>query len=180
MRRTVLIAAGLAGLVVVGSATSVLRSAGDAACGACHLHGRLLEEKGAAVTMGGRHGAGRVRCFQCHQGDGTVDLALTEWVAVRDTVRWAAGGAGEPERLMVPRLAEAACRRCHGPGTEHGGFHGMTAHRLDMPLACRSCHRAHGAGAERGAMGWKSGCTVCHGAAARIADRYSERLRSGR
>lgn len=146
--------AGLAALPLIASETL---KRDPAFCAACHLpdgttlhaaKNRLFREQ-PPRDLAALHRAKQAdfSCAGCHDGRTFGQRLAVRWEEAANTAAYFLGNYKEPERLKAGLMPDETCESCHHTlPTEHGTFHGITAHRPKIKFPCIDCHAAHAAG----------------------------------
>ncbi|RMH32518.1 MAG: hypothetical protein D6690_13585 [Nitrospirae bacterium] len=123
----------------------------DTFCIACHLHERKYKEftvpPGQEVSLAARHHTtNKVRCIDCHKGEGVWERLGVLTIAAWDTIIYFLGMHEEPQHMRFP-LGNATCLKCHQKDLVPKGayatkYHDLTPH-ANLPIRCPECHVAH-------------------------------------
>ncbi len=154
-----LIAAGLAGLILAAALAVALETAkrDPAFCATCHLpdgttlhaeKGRLFRER-PQRNLAALHRAKQAdfSCAGCHEGRTSGQRLAIRWEEVKNTAAYLLGAYKEPERMQAGMMPDDTCESCHQSlHAEHGTFHGISAHRPKIKFPCIDCHPAHSPG----------------------------------
>jgi len=148
-------------------------------CASCHTQPEVeyvaryarAEQAPADDLAAWHHRRDRVRCIDCHVGEGVTGRAVVVAFAGWNAFKHFTGGATQPAKIVAP-LQNEACRKCHLAALQKPGFANHMHNTYFDPratppfLRCTDCHLAHRLGDERTRFQFRAAifpqCEQCH------------------
>lgn len=187
-----IVLATLALLAASGLTAAVELETRDAFCASCHTepestyYARSLELPADLASTHAFIDSGRVRCIDCHSGEGALGRARSLSQGAWDLIHYLSGRYAQPAVSTNP-VGDPGCVKCHLPRLAANALfvEGMIASRSHYHLeeylqewmlrrpqlegSCAFCHVAHSEGASAGdhfslPADIENGCDTCHSA----------------